>query len=68
MTTGDYDDNDRRRPMSAHELEAIKTQLLESIYADIGKSVAKKIIWVAGTLILVAFAWLTGKGHIQLGG
>lgn len=61
-------DNDRRRPFTAEEIETIKTQILDSIYADIGKSVVKKVLWVSGAILLAAFAWLVGKGHINLGG
>lgn len=40
-----------RRRLSDEEIEAIKDQLLESIYADIGKSIVKKFLWVTGSLV-----------------
>ena len=43
--------------LSAEDLDAIKEQLLESIYADIGRSVIKRILWVVGTVV---FAVLVG--------
>jgi hypothetical protein len=33
---------ERRKPLTETELDAVKEQLLESIYADIGKSLVKK--------------------------
>ena len=52
---------DRRKPLTDAELDSIKEQLLESIYADIGKSLVKKILWVVGASILAGYAWL--KAH-----
>ena len=51
--------NDQLTP---EQLEAIKEQLLESIYADIGKSVVKKILWLFGASVLALAAWLKIKG------
>jgi len=56
--------NDRRKPLSEAELDAIKEQLLESIYADIGKSLVKKVLWLFGAVCIAAFAWLKGSGHV----
>lgn len=60
-------DDEKRRPLTDEEIEAIKNQLLESIYADIGKSVIKKFLWVAGAVVVGAFTALTAFGHIKLG-
>lgn len=60
--------HERRKPLSEAELQAIKEQLLESIYADIGKSVVKKILWICGALLLAAFAWVKGANHFNIGG
>ena len=38
---------------------------LESVYADIGKGVVKKILWVVGVGTLVLLSWLTGAGYIK---
>ena len=66
--TGNGDEHDEtRRRLSDRELESIKNQLLESIYADIGKSVIKKILWIVGALAAASFAWLAGKGYISVG-
>ena len=48
---------DNRRSLTQEELDSIKEQLLESIYADIGRSVIKKVLWIVGTVI---FAILVG--------
>lgn len=50
--------------LSQEELESLKEQLLDSIYADIGRSIVKKILWVLGAASVVALAWLSGKGHV----
>jgi hypothetical protein len=57
----------RRRHFTDEEVAALKQQLLESIYADIGKSLVKKVLWVGGACIFALFAWLVGKGHINIG-
>ena len=60
-----YLEDERRRPLTPKEIENVKDQLLESIYADIGKSVTKKFLWVFGAVVLALLAWLTGAGHIK---
>ena len=55
---------DRRKPLTDGELEAIRDQLLESIYTDIGESIVKKALWVFGALCFAAYAWLKGEGRI----
>lgn len=39
-----------RRRLSDTELDAIKDQLLESIYTDIGRSIVSKAIWIFGAI------------------
>ena len=55
---------DRRRPLTEGELNAIKDQLLESIYADIGESIVKKILWVFGAICIATYSWLKAEGKI----
>jgi hypothetical protein len=62
------DATERRRPLTEEEIEAIKNQLLNSIYADIGKSVIKKFLWIGGSVVVGAFAALSAFGHIKIGG
>lgn len=42
---------DRDIHFSQEQLDSIKAQLLESIYADIGKSVVKKVLWILGSVL-----------------
>jgi hypothetical protein len=57
--------NERRKNLSSEELEAIKTQLLDSIYTDIGRSVVKKILWIVGAIFSAALVTLAATGHIE---
>ena len=57
-----------RRNFSEEELQEIKDRLLESVYADIGKGIVKKFLWLSGTLLVAVFAWMIGAGKIVLGG
>ena len=57
-----------RCPLSDDELARIKKQLLESVYADIGKTIIYKVLWMAGACVLVLLAWLTGSGYVRFGG
>lgn len=61
-----YTGPERRRPLSNGEVEEIKRQILDSIYADIGKNVVTKILWVGGAVLAALFAYLSAKGHIKL--
>jgi hypothetical protein len=65
----EYKGEERRsnpRPLTRDEIADIKNQILESIYADFGKSIIKKILWVSGACVLALFSWLTMKGHIRI--
>lgn len=61
----EYTGHNRRKPLTDEELADIKEQLLESIYADIGRSVVKKVLWVAGACVLALFAWLKLKASVH---
>ena len=56
----------RRSPLSADDIEAIKKQILDSVYADIGKSIVTKLLWIGGAVLTALFAWLSIKGHIKI--
>ena len=56
----------RRSPLSADDIEAIKKQILDSVYADIGKSIVTKLLWISGAVLTALFAWLSIKGHIKI--
>jgi len=55
------DDKEVKRTLTEEEVEEIKRQLLKSIYADIGKSLVMKALWVMGILGLVLVAFLHGS-------
>jgi len=55
-------ENKHEGHFTPEEIEQIKEQLLESIYADIGRSVIKKILWIGGAVLLSLFAYLKVKG------
>jgi hypothetical protein len=46
--------------LTQEQVEALKDQLLDSIYRDIGKNVVKKFLWVAGAVGAAAIAWVNG--------
>ena len=56
----------RRSSLSADDIEAIKKQILDSVYADIGKSIVTKLLWIGGAVLTALFAWLSIKGHIKI--
>ena len=62
-----YSGPERRRCLTNGEIEEIKKQLLDSIYADIGKNVVTKILWVGGTVLTALLAYLSVTGHIKIG-
>jgi len=51
-----------QKRLSDQELEVLKKQLLDSIYADIGKSVVKKVLWIGGAILLALYAWMNSHG------
>jgi hypothetical protein len=44
--------------------ERAAEKALESVYAQIGKSVVTKVLWLVGAASLAVFAWLKGKGLV----
>lgn len=43
-----------------HIAERAAAKALETVYASIGKSVVKKVLWLVGVAVLALAAWLTG--------
>lgn len=60
--------DEKRKPLTSDELDAIMEQLLERIYADIGKSIVKKALWILGSMVVAAVTALSATGHINWGG
>ena len=61
----EYTGPERRRPLSNGEVEEIKRQILDSIYADIGKSIVNKVLWIGGAVLIALFTGLSVKGYIK---
>lgn len=68
-----YEGSERRQSivLSEEQLEAIAekaaTKALNKIYADVGKSVVTKILWVVGLAAIGLVLFFTGKGVIKIG-
>ena len=62
--SNEYNGPDRRRKLTDEDIANIKEQLLESIYADIGKSIVKKFIWVSGAILSAFYIALSHKEKI----
>lgn len=52
------------------EIDSIATRAakkaLESVYADVGRSVLKKAAWLAGVVVIGLALWLIGKDSLPL--
>jgi hypothetical protein len=52
------------------ELDAIAERAakkaLESVYADVGRSVLRKLAWLAGVAVIGLALWLVGKDSLPL--
>lgn len=66
-----WDGPERRRfgGLSETEIDAIADKAayraLDKVYAEVGKSMLKKLAWIAGVAIIALFIWLSGKGIIK---
>lgn len=65
-----YNGPDRRKHEFPDELieliaERAADRAFEKVYADLGRNVTKKILWVVGAGALGLFVWLAGNGHIK---
>jgi hypothetical protein len=59
---------ERRRNggLSDEQIDAIKEQIMASVYEDIGRSLVKKILWILGALLAALLGWLAAKGYVKL--
>lgn len=46
--------------------ERAAKKALEGVYADVGRSVLKKLAWLAGVVVLGLALWLIGKDSLPL--
>lgn len=55
--------------LTEHEIEAIAERAaqraLQHVYAEVGKSVLKKLMWAIGTIATVVLMWLAGNGYLK---
>ena len=46
--------------------ERAAKKALEGVYADVGRSVLRKLAWLAGVVVIGLALWLTGKDSLPL--
>ena len=53
------------QPLTEEDIDAIAEKAarkaLDIVYAEVGRSVLKKIAWIAGAATIGLFMWLSGK-------
>lgn len=47
--------------LTPEEINELKELLLESIYADIGRNIVKKVLWISAAAVSALFVWLSSK-------
>lgn len=52
--------------LSEAQVIQIRDAILASVYEEIGRSVVKKSLWVCGSILAAAYAWLVFKGYITV--
>ena len=60
-----HEERRKNAGLSDEQIEAIKDAILDSIYQEIGRSIVKKVLWVAGSAAVTLSAWL-GFNHISI--
>ena len=57
------------RYLTEHDIEMIAERAaekaIEKVYSEVGKSVAGKIFWFLGAVVIGLFAWMNGNGWIK---
>ena len=52
-------------PLSDEQIDAIAEKAarraLDIVYAEVGKNVLKKVVWITGAVTVGLFMWLSGK-------
>lgn len=49
-----------------HIADRAAKRALDIVYAEVGKSVLRKLAWIAGVVTLGLLMWLAGAGHVSL--
>jgi hypothetical protein len=59
---------DKEIPLTDAQVELIAEKAaeraLEKVYTEVGKSVLKKVAWIAGVVIIGLFMWLASHGAL----
>jgi hypothetical protein len=55
-------------PLTEEQMDLIAEKAarkaLEFVYAEVGKSVLKKLAWLVGLIVVGLALWMAGKGHL----
>lgn len=68
----EYDGPERRHPtvLTDEQMDAIAekaaAKALEKVYAEVGKSIVHKLLWIVGVAAVGLVMFLSGKGVIKL--
>ena len=61
---------ERRVNLTEEQLDLIVSKVADEvfnrIYAEIGKSIVKKLFWIAGVSIFAVFVFLASKGMVKV--
>lgn len=56
--------------LTSMEIDAIAdraaTKALERVYAEVGKSVVRKFMWIVGIVVVSLLIWLAGKNALHV--
>lgn len=60
--TDEFQERRQNSGLTDEQVEAVKEAILKSIYADIGRSLVRKVLWVGGAAIFALYAYLVSTG------
>jgi hypothetical protein len=68
--TWDGQDRRERVQLTPEQIEEIAKKAVEiafkEMYAEVGKSIVKKLFWIVGVLAVSLMVWLSAKGQLNL--
>lgn len=60
---------EKPRYLTEHDIELIAEKAaekaIEKVYSEVGKSVAAKLFWFLGAVVIGIFAWLSNNGWVK---
>jgi hypothetical protein len=63
------EDHERHLPITDaqldHIVERAVDKVFERIYAEVGRSVLKKLAWAAGLIVTALAIWIVGRGEFK---